>query len=124
MLKFEDLYVGATLVHCYPQDTDLEPLDATANIIQHEYIITGIDIHSEWKMSYGRYVNATITIKSKSQGCGGKYTYDSLKRDNAILGSQWHKELLEYLRQREITRLEYMIDDAVEKIRQWKTMRT
>ena len=121
MLKFEELYVGATLIHCYPEDKELDPLEATANIIQNEYEITDIEMHTDIKMSSGRYVNASITIKSKSKG--GRFAFDSLKRENAIRGSAWHKSLVEYLRQQEITRLEYMIDDAIEKIRQWKVLK-
>lgn len=124
MLTFQELSIGATLVHCYATDEDIDPLDASVNITQVEYIITDIEIHTDIKMSSGGYVNASITIKSKSKGGGGRFTFDSLKRENAILGSAWHKSLVEYLRQQEITRLEYMIDDAIEKIRQWKVLNT
>lgn len=124
MLSFEELSIGATLVHCCATDEDIEPLSASANISQIEYVITDIEIHNDIKMSYGRYVNASVTIKSKSIGRGGRYSFDALKRTNAVLGSPWHKKLVEHIRQTEIDRLENMIDDAIEKIRQWKVLKT
>lgn len=124
MMKFDELRIGATLVHCYAGDTDLDPLEADAKIIQEEYIVTDIEIHTDIKMSSGRYVNASITIKSKSSSRGGRYSFDALKRTNAILGSPWHKKLVVDIRQTEIDRLGNMIDDAIEKIRQWKVLKT